>query len=210
MIEFRQRPASGEPAGALVLSPGRGTDENDLFPLFDVFDPDARLVGATPAGPLRLPPGGKHWYAVKQIGYPDDDTFNQVFPQVGEWLDGWVAEQGLTMERVVLGGFSQGAVMSHALALAAGRPRPAGVLAMSGFVPTVEGFELDFGKADGLPVCIAHGSLDPVIGVEWGRDARQRYEAAGAEVTYLESQMPHTIDPRSIPAISEWLARTLA
>ena len=54
----RIRPAQGEPQGALVLFHGRGADEHDLFPLLDLLDPDRRLHGFTPGGPLNLPPGG--------------------------------------------------------------------------------------------------------------------------------------------------------
>ncbi len=57
-LESRTRPAAGEPDGALVLFHGRGTDENDLFPLLDALDPERRLHGVTPRGPLSLPPGG--------------------------------------------------------------------------------------------------------------------------------------------------------
>ena len=85
-------------------------------------------------------------------------------------------ETGVPWERTVIGGFSQGAVMAYALALAVGRPSPAGLLAMSGFIPEVEGFELDLNRA-GLALAITHGTLDPVIGVEFARAARQRLEA---------------------------------
>ena len=57
------REPAGEPAGALVLLHGRGADERDLFPLLDELDPQRRLLGVTPRGPLALPPGGAHWYA---------------------------------------------------------------------------------------------------------------------------------------------------
>ena len=56
----RERPASGEPDGALVLFHGRGADEHDLFPLLDVLDPERRLDGYTPRGPLSLPPNFEH------------------------------------------------------------------------------------------------------------------------------------------------------
>ena len=69
------RPAAGEPEGALVLMHGRATSEQDLAPLLDVFDPERRLVGLAPRGPLELPPGGRHWYAIREIGYPDPETF---------------------------------------------------------------------------------------------------------------------------------------
>jgi phospholipase/carboxylesterase len=194
------REAAGEPEGALVLFHGRGADEHDLVPLLDVLDPERRFVGITPRGPLSLPPGGAHWYAVREIGYPDPSTFLPTFELVGEWLDGL----GFPPERTIIGGFSQGAVMSYALSLGRGRPRPAAVLALSGFMPTVEGFELDLG----LPLpryAIGHGTLDPVIRVEWGRRARTLLEEAEAEVRYAEYPLPHTIHPGFLLQVRDWL-----
>jgi len=204
-IDIRVRPATGTPEGALILLHGRGADENDLHPLLDVFDPQRRLVGFTPGGPLSLPPGGRHWYAVAQVGYPDPSTFGPTYAELTALLDGQLAEHGVPWDRTVLGGFSQGTVMSYAVGLGEGRPLPAGILAMSGFIPTVDGWQL---RSDGLqdyPVAIAHGSLDPVISVEFARDAKQRLEAAGADVLYRESPMAHTIDPRVIPDLQAWV-----
>lgn len=208
-LDHRLRPAGGEPEGALVLLHGRGADENDLFPLLDVMDPQRRLVGATARGPLSLPPGGAHWYAVRAIGYPDPGTFLPTYERLQGWLDALLAEHGLSHERLVIGGFSQGTVMSYATALGEGRPAPAGIVAMSGFMPTVEGFELDL-ERQGLPAFIAHGSADPVIGVEWGRDARDRLQAAGADVTYRESAMGHGIDPRVMAELPGWVTDRIA
>ena len=102
-----------------------------------------------------------------------------------------------------------GAVMSYSLGLGAGRPRPAGIMALSGFLPEVDGFELDLGKAAGLPVAIGHGTHDPVISVEFGRDARERLVKAGADVLYRESPMAHTIDPAFLGELPAWLRRAL-
>src|SRR5918997_3302343 len=82
----RVRPAAGEPEGALVLFHGRGTSEHDLFPLLDALDPERRLVGVTPRAPLALPPGGAHWYVVRQVGFPDRETFELGFGRADEWL----------------------------------------------------------------------------------------------------------------------------
>jgi phospholipase/carboxylesterase len=205
LLRYRVRPADGAPEGALVLMHGRGSDEHDLFPLLDLLDPDRRLLGATPRGPLSLPPGGAHWYVVRRVGYPDPDTFHPTFDRLGAWLDALLAEHGIAPERTVLGGFSQGTVMSYALGLAAGRPRPAGIMALSGFIPTVDGFELDAGNAAGLPVAIGHGIQDPVIGVEFARGARDALTEAGAEVTYRESPMGHSIDPGFARELPGWL-----
>jgi phospholipase/carboxylesterase len=208
-IQHLTRPAAETPEGALVLFHGRGADERDLFPLLDMLDPERKLLGATARGPLSLPPGGAHWYAVQRVGYPDPDTFHATYPQVSSWLDGLLAEHGIPPARTVLGGFSQGSVISYALGLGAGRPRPAGIMALSGFIPEVAGFEIDYSKAAGLPVAIGHGTHDPVISVEFGRDARDRLEAAGADVLYRESPMAHTIDPGFMHELPAWLRRAL-
>jgi phospholipase/carboxylesterase len=208
-IVFARRPSDGLPAGLLVLLHGRGADEHDLLPVAELLDPDRRLLVVSPRGPLSLPPGGAHWYAVRQIGYPDPATFLPTFAAVSAWLDGTVAESGLDWSRTVVGGFSQGAVMTYALGLAAGRPRPAAMIALSGFMPTVPGFELDL-SAPLPPVAIGHGTFDPVIEVDWSRRARAVLEEAGAEVVYRESPMPHTIDPGFLDELRPWLAQHLA
>ena len=109
----------------------------------------------------------------------------------------------------MLGGFSQGGVMSYALGLGAGRPRPAGIVALSSFVPRVEGFDLDL-SSPLPPVAIGHGTLDPTIEVEWGRRARALLEDAGAEVLYRETPMFHQIDPDFVRELADWLRRTLS
>jgi phospholipase/carboxylesterase len=208
-IEHRARPAAGEPEGLLVLFHGRGADEHDLFPLLDLLDPERRLLGVTPRGPLSLPPGGAHWYAVREIGYPDPGTFLPTYAAVTDWLGGVWEETGLGPERTVLGGFSQGAVMTYTLGLGRGRPRPAALVALSGFLPTVEGFELDL-NAPLPPVAIGHGTYDPVIGVEWGRRAKQLLEEAGAEVVYREYPLPHAVHPGFLTELAPWLHSALA
>lgn len=204
-LEHLVRPSQGEPAGLLVLFHGRGADEQDLYPLLDWLDPERRLLGVTPRGPLHFPPGGAHWYAVREIGYPDPATFTATYEQASSWLDDLAAATGIPTRHTVLGGFSQGAVMTYALGLGAGRPRPAALVALSGFMPSVAGFELDL-ASQATSIAIGHGALDPVISVEWGRQARGLLEEAGAEPVYHESpHMGHTIDPEFLRELPAWL-----
>jgi phospholipase/carboxylesterase len=204
LTEALRAPAA-EPAGAIVLLHGRGTSEQDVAPLIDVFDPRERLVGAFPRGPLQLPPIGHHWYATNDDGQADAETFLTTFERLQSWLEGLAARTGVPIERTVVGGFSQGAVMAWALGLGPGRPRPAGILAMSGALPAVPGFVLQLEGLDGLPVAITHGSQDPLVAVERGQDARDRAVAGGADVVYRETQVPHIIDPRVVPGLVTWL-----
>lgn len=205
-LTYLERPSSGQPEGLLVLHHGRGTDERDLLPLADVFDADRRLHVVTPRAPLRLQGSpGYHWYVVPRVGYPDPDTFEAARSALSELHDELWERTGVSPERTVLGGFSMGTVMSYATALSADRPAPAGIMALSGFVPTVQGWEPQLAGRESTKVLISHGSLDPVITVDFGRGARDLLRGAGFEVDYREFEGGHNIDPRDIPRETEWL-----
>ena len=202
-LDALERPAEGEPEGTLVLLHGRGADEHDLHPLLDALDPERRLRGLTPGGPLALPPGGRHWYRLGGIPTPEAETFWPSFTALGELLDG-------LQQPIVLGGFSQGAVMSYALGL--GRSpaqRPAALMPLSGFMPSVDGLQLDLSGIEGFPVAIAHGTFDPVIPVDYSRAARDALAAAGAKVAFRESPTGHTIDPEIIPSLRAFVASAI-
>jgi phospholipase/carboxylesterase len=209
-LTYQERPAAGDAAGLLVLHHGRGADEHDLLGLADVLDPDRRLHVVTPRAPLTLPGWpGYHWYTVPRVGYPDYDTFHAAFRQLASFHDDTWARTGVPPERTVLGGFSMGSVMSYAVGLAGDRPPPAGILAFSGFIPTVDGWQPDLASRQNLPVFIAHGRQDPVMEVGFAQRARDLLDEGGLAVTYLESDAAHHIDPAHIPAATDWLATAL-
>jgi phospholipase/carboxylesterase len=204
------REPAGEPEGALILNHGRGTTEHDLFPLLDLIDPRRRLLGIAPGGPLTgVPPGGRHWYLVPRVGYPDPDTFHRSYTLLTAFCDGTLAERGIGWDRAVIGGFSMGAVMSYAVALGRGRPSPAAVLALSGFVPTVEGWSADLEGRAGLPVFIHHGRTDPIISIEFGRRARDLLESGGLDLTYIETDAGHELPPAVASQLPGFVAGTL-
>jgi phospholipase/carboxylesterase len=209
LVHLVREPA-GEPQGALILLHGRGADEHDLLSLLDIFDPQRRLVGLTPGAPLPGPGGGRWWYHVPRVGYPDPATFHATYDRLTGFLDGWLEERGIGWERALIGGFSMGCVMSYATGLGPGRPSPAGILAMSGFIPTVDGWGPELETRRGLPVFITHGARDPVISVEFARSARQRLEGAGLDVTYREHGGGHQIDRPTVPAMVGWVDERIA
>jgi phospholipase/carboxylesterase len=202
----RERPATGDPAGLLILHHGRGADEHDLLGLADVLDPEQRLHVVTPRGPLTVPGWpGYHWYTVPRVGYPDPETFRRAYADLSAFHDEIWERTGIGPERTVLGGFSMGSVMSYALGLVGERPTPAGILAFSGFIPTVEGWQPDLGSRTDLPVFIAHGRQDPIMDVAFARRAHELLDAAGLPVSYHESDAGHHIDPSHIPSAIQWL-----
>lgn len=211
-LVHRLREPAADPEGALVLNHGRGTDENDLYPLLDAFDPQRRLLALTTGGPLTgVPPGGRHWYLVRRVGYPDAETFARSYEDLCSFLDPTLAESGIGWERTVIGGFSMGAVMSYAVGLGSGRPSPAAILAFSGFVPVVEGWEPSLDGREGLPALIHHGRSDPVIPVELGRRAATLLSDGGLAVDYRETDAAHSLPPELIePAATLVAAATSA
>jgi phospholipase/carboxylesterase len=203
---YRERPADGAASGLLVLHHGRGADEHDLLPLADALDPARRLHVVTPRAPLQVAGWpGNHWYLVPRVGFPDRESFHAAYALLSDLHDELWQRTGIAPERTVLGGFSMGSVMSYALALGADRPAPAGILAFSGFIPTVDDWQPDLADRSAVRAFIAHGSNDPVISVDFARSARDRLIAGGLDVDYREFPGGHEIDPAHIPDAAEWL-----
>jgi phospholipase/carboxylesterase len=207
---FRERPAVGQTEGLVVLHHGRGADENDLLSLADVLDPERRLHVVTPRAPLQLPGWpGHHWYVVPRVGYPDHDTFQAAYDALAALHDDLWERTGAGPERTVFGGFSMGSVMSYSLGLGPQRPAPAGILAFSGFVPTVDGWQPELAGRESTRVFIAHGRNDPIMDISFARQARELIEAGGLPIEYHESDGGHHIDPAHVPAAIAWLRETL-
>jgi phospholipase/carboxylesterase len=199
-----------EPEGALVLNHGRGTDEHDLYGLLDELDPERRLLGVTPGAPLTdVPPGGRHWYIVERVGYPDPATFRTAYGLLTGFLDELLEARGIGWDRTVIGGFSMGAVMSYAVGLGANRPSPVGIVALSGFIPTVEGWQAELETRPRLPVLIHHGRNDPVIDVDFARRAHELLDRAGLAVDYLESDAGHSLPAELLPRLRQFVEQTL-
>ena len=145
-----------------------------------------------------------------RVGHPDPASFDAAVTALGSFHDELWERTGIGPQRTVLGGFSMGAVMSYALGLGSVRPPPAGILALSGFLPAVEGWPLDLAARRQVRVMIAHGRGDPVIAVGFAQAAAEQLKAAGLDVDYRESGVAHQIDPAVLPVATGWLDSVLA
>ena len=209
-LDYIERPAAGAPEGLLVLHHGRGSDEQDLIGLADLLDPEGRLRVVSPRAPLQLPGSpGYHWYVVPRVGYPDQETFRAAYRALSTFHDQLWSTTGIEPAETVLGGFSMGTVMSYALGLGHDRPAPAGILAFSGFVPVVDGWEPSLADRQDTRAFIAHGRRDPVIEIGFGRRARDLLTAGGLPVEYREHELGHQIDRADLASARDWLAQTL-
>ena len=196
-----------EPDRLLLLIHGKGADEHDLEPLIPLLDPEGRFLTVLPRAPLPFM-GGWQWYETDGIprGGP------QFLPSVDaldDLLDAACAEHGFGRSAAIVAGFSQGCALTLALGLRrSDRPRPAGLLAMSGFLPEREGLEYDFPSAP--PVFVQHGAADPTIPVHYGHRTVARLDAAGVPVIYREYPMGHQVTEDSVHEAMAWLALILS
>lgn len=107
----------------------------------------------------------------------------------------------------MLGGFSMGAVMSLSLGLGPGRPAPAGILAFSGFIPTVEGWQPDLPRTS--KVFLAHGRQDPVISFGFAERALAQLEGVVGGLEVHQGDFGHWIEPPHADAARRWLGESL-
>ncbi len=209
-LTYAERPAQGEADGLLILHHGRGGDETQLLGLADALDRVRRLHVFLPRAPLTLPrQEGYHWFRVREVGHPDAETFQAGYSALCAFHDQVWQRSGIAPERTVLGGFSMGCVMTYATGLGSGRPRPAGILAFSGPIPTVDGWTPDLQSRAGMPVLIGHGRTDQAVRLEFATRARTLLGDAGLEVTYCQSGGGHRIDERTVGRAIQWLAGVL-
>ncbi len=199
------RPSDGQHVPGLLLLHGRGADEADLMGLEGALDPRLTIVSAR--APFRLGPGFA-WYGMSEVGRPDLDTMRASVRELDAFIDGMPEAYGIDPARLYLMGFSQGAVMSAAMALL--KPHAVrGALLHSGYVPANAGLDFTPEPARGKPFFLAHGKYDDVIPVTFGRDSHEYLEEAGADVVYREYPIGHTISEESLYDLAEWLAARL-
>lgn len=205
MMEFFTRVEKG--AGAadrlLLLVHGLGADENDLAALVPHLDPDGRFVVVLPRAPKPYGPGWQ-WYEFTGEG-ADTESFLASVEALDATVGAALEEHDLRREEAVFAGFSQGASLSLALGLRkAPSAHPAGVLAMSGFLPEVPGLEYDW-EADLPPVLVQHGTHDPMLPVQRGRAAAQALAEHGVPTVYGEYPMAHQVALESVEQGAAWL-----
>lgn len=185
----------------LLLLHGRGADEADLMGLESALDP--RLTIVSPRAPFRLGPGYA-WYDMFQVGSPDPETMAVSMGEIEEFIGGMLETYNIDPKRLYLLGFSQGAILSAAIALTTPE-RVTAVVMHSGYVPLSAGLDLHPEAIAGKPFFLAHGKYDDVIPVTYGRDADEYLTEAGARITYQEYPIGHSISEESLYDLSEWL-----
>lgn len=207
-IERKPRAETDGAPPLLLLLHGYGADERDLFDLADETDPRLYIVSAR--APLALPWGGYAWYHLGgEPGrlVPDAATRATAAALLERFVADLPGRVGADPRRVYLLGFSQGAILS--LALAARAPQlVAGVVAVSGYLDP-ELLPEQMPSFEGLPILQLHGSLDTMIPIEAAFRTRDLLQTTKARYEFHEYRVGHGIHPDGLREIQRWLRERL-
>lgn len=187
----------------LLLMHGLGANEHDLSALAPIVDPDGHFVTVCPRAPYGYGPGFA-WFRMEEptlVGSTMQSSLEAVEEVVAEACDTY----GVKREEAVFGGFSMGGAMSLAMTFrTAERPRPAGVLVLSGFLPPEDAVSYDW-TGELPPVLMQHGSHDPMVQIARARMAAQMLQEHDVPVVFREYPMQHHVTPESARDAAEWL-----
>jgi len=200
--EPRLKIDSGNPL--LVLLHGRGTDENDLIGLAPYLDDRLHIVSARAPFQFQWGPGYA-WYDIEEVGKPDAEKFPRSRDHILNLLEELKKNKQGVGKKTFLLGFSMGAVMAYAVALA--HPdKVDGVVAHSGYIAEGDNTDYRWGEAKETEFFIAHGSADPIIPVQFGQRADALMKEHGMKYTYKEYPVAHQISEESLNDFSMWLS----
>jgi phospholipase/carboxylesterase len=198
------------PPPLLLLLHGIGSNEEDLFGLSPYLD--GRFLVVSARAPVALAYGGYGWFQIEFTPrglIADIEQAKQSLAMLPRFVDELVETYGADRRRVYLMGFSQGAMISLALALTSPE-RVAGVVAMSGRLPRqVLELEPDQEALTGKPILVTHGLYDPVLPIGDGRAVRDYLAGLPVELTYREYPMAHEVSTESLRDVTAWLSKSL-
>jgi phospholipase/carboxylesterase len=197
-----RKPAAGTPP-LLVLLHGFGANEQDLLPIAARLDP--RLAVASLRGPYQVRPGSYSW-----VNGNTADELDKARRMVIECIDQVANSTGADRGRVYLAGFSQGAMLTLAIALTEPE-KIAGAAVLSGrLAAAVRDTHAAPERLRGFPILVTHGMDDQQIPVRSARDIRQALKPMGVAVDYHEFESGHYINDVNVGALDQWLRRRLA
>lgn len=194
----------------LLLLHGYGSNEADLFSFAKEL-PDEYYVISLQA-PFDLQYGSYAWYAINfdadASKFSDLDQARSSRNLVLTTLDELQRKYPIDAQAVALIGFSQGAILSYAIALSY-PDRIQRVAALSGYLNTeiaAEGFEKN--KLANLQIYASHGTVDQVIPVEWARKSPEILTNLGVRVQFKEYPIGHGVSPQNFYDLTNWLQQT--
>lgn len=194
----------------LLLLHGYGSNEEDLFSFAEQLPGEYLIVSAR--APYSLPPYGNAWYAINfdagMNKFSDEVQAVVSRDLIAKFIDELIEAYPVDKEKITLIGFSQGAILSYAVALTYPK-KIQRVAALSGYLNTeIAGKEYRKDELAKLKLFISHGTADQVIPVDWARKAPEFFRDLGIETEYHEYPVGHGVAPQNFYDLLSWMEKT--
>ncbi|MCF1421932.1 alpha/beta hydrolase [Mangrovimonas futianensis] len=211
-LEYITRPSSlQENAPLLIMCHGYGSDENDLFSFASELPEELFIISLK--APFKLEPYGNAWYAInfdaEKGKWSDDEQAKQSRDLISNFIDEACEKYPVNPSNVTLLGFSQGSILSYAVALTYPE-KVKNVVALSGYInPNILPSEFTNKDYSNLSIYASHGSVDQVIPVQWAQQTPKFLSQLGIEHAYSEFPVGHGVAPQNFYEFREWLKKHL-
>jgi phospholipase/carboxylesterase len=204
---IRTSNSAAERSPVLIMLHGYGSDANDLFSFASELPDELFIISAQ--APYPLPPYGNAWYAINFDSvhgkFSDDVQAVASRDKISAFIDEVIENYPVDPKNVTLLGFSQGTILSFAVALSYPE-KVKNVIALSGYI-NLNILEKNYKNNDfsGLSVYASHGIVDQVIPVTWARKTPEILKELGIEHTYSEFAVGHGVAPENLREIISWI-----
>ncbi|MGY0392535.1 alpha/beta hydrolase [Bizionia sp. KMM 8389] len=207
-LKYITRPSSlKENAPLLILCHGYGSDENDLFSFASELPEELYIISLQ--APYKLEPYGHAWYAINfdadKGKWSDDEQAKESRDLIANFIDYACSKYPVASNNVSLLGFSQGTILSYAVALTY-PDKIKNVIALSGYInPNILPEDTSTKAYSNLDFYCSHGSADQVIPVDWARQAPKFLNTLDIKNVYAEFPVGHGVAPQNFYAFRQWL-----
>lgn len=200
-----------EKAPLLIMLHGYGSNEADLFAFADEL-PDELYILSVRA-PISLSFGGYAWYQIhwgnSSGKFSDDDQAIDSRDKISKFIDEALNAYPVDPDNVTLVGFSQGCILSLAVALSYPE-KVKNIIGLSGYLnPAIIKKDVEKRDFSNLSVYLSHGTADQVIPVQWARKTAPFLDNLGVANMYSEYPVGHGVAPQNFAELKKWLIKRL-
>jgi phospholipase/carboxylesterase len=209
-LHYKTRPSSlKENAPLLIMCHGYGSDENDLFSFASELPEELMIISLRAPHPMQ--PSGNAWYAINfdadKGKWSDNEQAKQSVDLISEFITYACNTYAVDSNNVTLLGFSQGTILSYAVALSYPE-KVKNIVALSGYInEDILPDSIEEGDVSHLNFFCSHGSVDQVIPVDWAQKTPGFLKALKINHEYSEYPVGHGVAPQNFYDLKAWLLK---
>jgi len=208
---IRESSIRSDKAPLLIMLHGYGSDENDLFSFSSDLPEELFIISLK--APYSLEPFGHAWYAINfdsdQNKWSNTEQAIKSRDLVTKFIDEAIEHYPVKKDNITLLGFSQGTVLSYAVALMYPE-KVQNIIALSGYIDKdLLPVQAEVNRYKHLDFYCSHGSEDQVIPVDWARKAQPFLNSLNIKNRYSEFPVGHGVAPQNFYELKQWLMNRL-